>query len=91
MQVATRFNGNEELDGRMISRRDCAELVCRTFDDVALMVRFQMLPRDIVRHTWGMEMASQWTVLREFVEAERIRQGNADLWREFENLATITN
>jgi hypothetical protein len=87
--VGNRFNGNEELDGRAISRRDCAGRVCQTFDDVALMVRFGMLPPEIVEHTWGSEMAAQWIVLREFVETERANQGNANLWREFQNLATL--
>jgi hypothetical protein len=87
---AGRFNGNVTgLDGTgVIAKRDMAELVCHVYDDLAVMVREEMLPVRLARSAWSAEARRLWESVKEFVAAERTSAKDPDLWKQFEKFAT---
>jgi hypothetical protein len=89
--AATRFDGLvEDVRGTPIGTcEDDARIVCRVYETLGAMIRKRMLPPDVFSDLWGREIDEQWQILCEFVMSERMRLGDASLWRDFQVLAAL--
>jgi hypothetical protein len=87
--TATRFHGNVTPIGceGYIAKRDLAEVVCRSYNDLAVMITREMLPADAANPAWISETKRLWPILSEFAVEERQRLSDPQLWIAFETLA----
>jgi hypothetical protein len=64
--------------------RHQAEIVCYTYDHVGTMVRYDMLPIDIIIDSWGASLRHSWEILQPLIN--KYRQEGSELWDAYEYL-----
>lgn len=71
------------------SREDveAGELICTSYDDVAIMIYNGMLPKRLLLDNWGNSLRRTWRILKPLVEDKRMRYEWAQFWDDYEKLA----
>lgn len=64
-----------------------AERVCHNYDTVGIMVRKEMLPKEIILDSWGDSLRKLWPLVRPLVEKYRRERQAEEFWDDFQWLA----
>lgn len=64
-----------------------AEIVCHTYDSVGQMVRYRLLPKNIIIDSWGPSLRIIWPILSPMVIRYRREWSSVESWDDFEWLA----
>jgi hypothetical protein len=66
---------------------NAAEIVCHNFDIVGIMVRNEMLPKEIVIDNWGQSLRGLWPIVSPLVQKYRHEWNAPEYWNDFQWLA----
>jgi hypothetical protein len=66
---------------------EAAEIVCSTYDTVALMIRHKLLPSDIIAHSWGSSLRNSFQILAPLIRRYRQDFVSPEYWANYEWLA----
>jgi hypothetical protein len=68
-------------------QRKTVERVAQNYDVIGIMVRYGMLPREIILDSWGNSIWECWAAADEFLEHRKRERGNKSFWNDFKLLA----
>lgn len=66
-----------------------AEIMCHTYDAVAIMIRNGMLPSDLIVPHWAPTISGSWHIVKPMVEEYRSQRKDPQKWDDYEWLASI--
>ena len=66
---------------------EAAELVCQSYDSIAIMCRQEYLPTSVIADSWGDSLRKTWKVLRPLVKKYRTDRNSPEYWNDYQWLA----
>lgn len=84
--LRAKSRGTPFPDHLATSEVDAAKTVCRTYDTLGILVGRKLLPEDLILYHWHNPIAETWSILKDWVYAERKRLGY-DYSENFRKLA----
>jgi hypothetical protein len=69
------------------AQKNAAEIVCHTYDQVGILVRYGLLPAEYIADSWGDSLRKCWNSCKPMVLAYREQRGSFEFWDDFEFLA----
>ncbi len=79
------FQFNEKpIDDWTKEEIETAEKVCYTYDVVGQMVRYHLLPKNIIIDSWGPSIRNSWPILSQLIHKYRIEFNAPEYWDDFE-------
>lgn len=67
-----------------------AELVCSTYDSVAIMAKNEMIPVHVIVDNWGDSIYRSWKVLYPLIRQYRENRAANEFWDDYEWLVSQT-
>jgi hypothetical protein len=67
--------------------RHAGERVCHSYDQVGIMIRAGMFPKELIVDSWGDSLRRIWPILDPMVRKYRKLKGSREYWDDFEWLA----
>ena len=65
-----------------------AERVCYSYDVAGIMVRYKVLPKQLIVDNWEASLRTLWTICRPLAEKYRNERDAPNFWDNFEWLAS---
>jgi hypothetical protein len=63
-----------------------AEKVCQSYDSVGLLVKWHLLPAEMIVDSWGDSLIKTWKILQPLVNEYRVVRQAPETWDDFEYL-----
>jgi hypothetical protein len=86
-RVVFRNLSNKQFDSWDDQEKCEAEKVCHSYDSVAQMVRYSILPKAWIISNWGDSTKRSWYILSPLVISYRTQRNSPELWDDYEWLA----
>ena len=82
------FSIKEKPYGRWSNEELAAgERVCHSYDQVGIMIRAGMFPKELIVDSWGYSLRQIWPILKPMVRDYQIKKDADEFWDDFEWLA----
>ncbi len=67
--------------------REAGERVCHSYDQVGIMIRAGMFPKELIVDSWGYSLRRIWPILKPLVIDYRTKKDSDEFWDDFQWLA----